>query len=75
MSAKAKVRRTKGTLADGRQILYFDDSEPFVSGGASRDTPDLRPLGEASRAGERRLDPLTSRQESCSRRAASVWRT
>ena len=40
MSAEAKVRRTKGSLADGRQILYFDDSEPFVSGGASRDTPD-----------------------------------
>jgi UDPglucose--hexose-1-phosphate uridylyltransferase len=59
MSARATVRRTEGTLADGRQILYFDDSEPYLSGGATRDTPDLRPLGEASVAGERRLDPLT----------------
>ena len=59
MTGWAGVRRTAGTLADGRQILYFDDSEPYLSGGASRDVADHRPLGEASVAGERRLDPLT----------------
>jgi UDPglucose--hexose-1-phosphate uridylyltransferase len=59
MTAWPGVRRTVGTLADGREILYFDDSEPYLSGGVSRHVPDERPLGEASVAGERRLDPLT----------------
>ena len=59
MSGPAAVRRTAGTLADGRQILYFDDSEPYLSGEATRDVPDERPLGPASVAGERRYDPLT----------------
>ena len=53
------VRRTKDTLADGRELFYFDDSEPFVSGDATRVTPDKRPLGPAATGGERRYDPLT----------------
>ncbi|WP_324649698.1 galactose-1-phosphate uridylyltransferase [Georgenia sp. H159] len=38
------VRKTRGTLADGREIIYFDDSEPYVSGGATRRLDDPRPL-------------------------------
>jgi UDPglucose--hexose-1-phosphate uridylyltransferase len=32
----ARVRRTRGHLADGRGLIYFDDSEPFVSGRSDR---------------------------------------
>ncbi|HEY8718278.1 galactose-1-phosphate uridylyltransferase [Pengzhenrongella sp.] len=38
------VRRTSTTLADGRELIYFDDSEPFVSGAATRRLDDPRPL-------------------------------
>ncbi|WP_413452246.1 galactose-1-phosphate uridylyltransferase [Georgenia phoenicis] len=38
------VRKTRGRLADGRDIIYFDDSEPYVSGGATRRLDDPRPL-------------------------------
>ncbi len=54
-----KVRRTRDVLADGRELFYFDDTEPFVSGDATRVVPDTRPLGPAGVAGERRRDPLT----------------
>jgi len=27
-----RVRRTSTTLADGRELIYFDDSEPYLSG-------------------------------------------
>lgn len=40
----AAVRRTATRLADGRELLYFDDSEPYVSGGATRRLDDPRPL-------------------------------
>ncbi|WP_149204312.1 galactose-1-phosphate uridylyltransferase [Actinotalea subterranea] len=66
------VRRTATTMADGRELLYFDDSEPYVSGAATRRLDDPRPLGprfapvvgpdgvEHPPAGpEMRLDPLT----------------
>ena len=53
------VRRTCDVLADGRELFYFDDTEPFVSGAATRVVPDTRPLGPAGVAGERRRDPLT----------------
>ena len=39
-----RVRRTSTTLADGRELLYFDDSEPYVSGAATRRLDDPRPL-------------------------------
>jgi UDPglucose--hexose-1-phosphate uridylyltransferase len=42
--ARGRVRLTGGRLADSREIYYYDDSEPYRSGGASRDTPDTRPL-------------------------------
>ncbi|MPV36669.1 galactose-1-phosphate uridylyltransferase [Georgenia subflava] len=40
----ARVRRTATRLADGRELIYFDDSEPYVSGGATRRLDDPRPL-------------------------------
>lgn len=38
------VRRTRTSMADGRELLYFDDSEPYVSGAATRRLDDPRPL-------------------------------
>ncbi|MFH5821331.1 galactose-1-phosphate uridylyltransferase [Georgenia sp. AZ-5] len=38
------VRKTTTRLADGRELIYFDDSEPYVSGGATRRLDDPRPL-------------------------------
>ena len=40
----ARVRRTSTRLADGRELIYFDDSEPYVSGRATRRLDDPRPL-------------------------------
>jgi UDPglucose--hexose-1-phosphate uridylyltransferase len=44
MSDAAHVRRTAARLADGRDLFYFDDSEPYVSGAATRRLDDPRPL-------------------------------
>ena len=55
----ARLRRTATTLADGRELIYFDDTEPWLSGAQSRDAVDHRPLGERAAAGEMRLDALT----------------
>ena len=70
----ARVRRTATHLADGRELIYFDDSEPYVSGGATRRLDDPRPLGDRFEAAspddatgraaavqgpEMRRDPLT----------------
>ena len=38
------VRLTATRLADGRELLYFDDSEPYVSGTKTRRLDDPRPL-------------------------------
>ncbi|WP_345712536.1 galactose-1-phosphate uridylyltransferase [Kineococcus glutinatus] len=50
-------------MADGREIVYFDDSEPFLSGAAVREAVDTRPLPPAEdvvRGGSQvRRDPLT----------------
>lgn len=40
------VRRTATTLADGRDLFYFDDTEPYASGAATRRLDDPRPLGD-----------------------------
>ncbi|GMA88223.1 hypothetical protein GCM10025868_34730 [Angustibacter aerolatus] len=58
MTTEHRVRRSVGTLTDGREIIYFDDTEPYLSGEATRVVPDRRPLGPAGAAGERRYDPL-----------------
>jgi len=68
----AAVRRTPTTLADGRELIYFDDSEPYVSGRATRRLDDPRPLVDrfapvedadgvlhAITSPELRRDPLT----------------
>jgi UDPglucose--hexose-1-phosphate uridylyltransferase len=54
-----RVRRTSTTLADGRELIYFDDSEPYLSGATSREVVDERPLDGLPTAGTMRLDALT----------------
>lgn len=44
MSAGPAVRRTATRMADGRELVYFDDSEPYLSGAATRRLDDPRPL-------------------------------
>ena len=56
--AGGRVRRTAAQLADGRQILYFDDTEPFLSG-ATRHRPDMRQLNPAEAGSILRYDVLT----------------
>ncbi|MFI2755124.1 galactose-1-phosphate uridylyltransferase [Cellulomonas sp. P22] len=68
----ATVRRTATTLADGRDLLYFDDSPEYVSGQRTRRLDDPRPLTgrfadvtgpdgavRPFQGPEMRLDPLT----------------
>lgn len=61
--SKHPVTITKGTLADGRDIIFFDDSEPYVSGQKARTIVDPRPLGPCVlppvEAASIRRDPLT----------------
>ncbi|GAA1653529.1 galactose-1-phosphate uridylyltransferase [Georgenia ruanii] len=38
------VRKTTTRLADGRELTYYDDSEPYLSGAATRRLDDPRPL-------------------------------
>lgn len=49
------MTRTARTLADGREIIYFDD----VSAGTPRDAADTRPLEPHTSSSQLRLDPLT----------------
>jgi len=44
MPQEPLVRRTATTLSDGRELIYYDDSEPYLSGGATRRLDDPRPL-------------------------------
>ena len=55
----SRLRRTSTTLADGRELIYFDDSEPYRSGAERRDVADERPLGARTPSGTIRLDALT----------------
>ncbi len=57
--ASPRVRRSSTTLADGRELIYFDDSEPYRSGARRRDMADRRPLGDRAESGTMRLDALT----------------
>ena len=67
MTETQPVRRTRTTLADGRELIYFDDSAPYVSGGATRRLDDPRPLpdrfaaapADAPRGPQMRFDVLT----------------
>jgi UDPglucose--hexose-1-phosphate uridylyltransferase len=48
------IRRTSRLLADGREIIYFDDSPDAPP----RDAVDTRPLGYRAQAGQIRYDAL-----------------
>ncbi len=52
------MRRSAGQLADGRHIVYFDDTEPYVSG-VPRHRADTRDLPRAGTGSVLRLDALT----------------
>lgn len=53
------VRRTATTLADGRELLYFDDTEPYASGAATRQLRDTRELPATTVDSTMRYDVLT----------------
>ena len=55
----AAVRKTVTTLADGRQLIYFDDSPGYATGARTRDLVDTRPLPPATSESELRYDVLT----------------
>lgn len=57
--AGGAIRLTGGRLADSREILYFDDREPYRSGRAVRHRADTRPLPPAEGGSVLRLDVLT----------------
>jgi UDPglucose--hexose-1-phosphate uridylyltransferase len=58
--AGGRVRRTLNHLADGREIIYFDDRAPWVDGTRPRDAQDTRPLPHAAGGGSQlRYDVLT----------------
>lgn len=72
MTTTPAVRKTVTHMADGRELVYFDDSEPYVSGAATRRLDDPRPLPDrfapvfdehgvahAVTGPELRRDPLT----------------
>lgn len=54
-----QVHRTAGTLADGREIIYFDDSAPYITGRAQRSARDTRDLPTAEGGSALRYDVLT----------------
>src|SRR5919202_3750857 len=54
-----RVRRTETRMADGRQLLYYDDSEPYASGGATRELHDSRDLPPVATTSTMRFDVLT----------------
>lgn len=53
------MRITRTQLADGRELLYFDDTPEFVSGQRTRALVDERELPATSSASQLRQDPLT----------------
>ncbi|MDO5700931.1 MAG: galactose-1-phosphate uridylyltransferase [Bowdeniella nasicola] len=57
------VRKTATRLADGRELFYFDDSQPYVTGTTTRRLDDPRPLPDRfegmDNGPQMRRDPLT----------------
>ncbi|WKD61429.1 Galactose-1-phosphate uridylyltransferase [Corynebacterium ciconiae DSM 44920] len=53
------VSITRTHLADGRELIYFDDEPDYVAGTATRELHDSRDLPPASTVSEMRRDPLT----------------
>lgn len=58
MPAPAR-RRTATRLADGRELIYFDDREPYASGSATRKLTDERDLPPRQTGSTMRFDVLT----------------
>ena len=55
-------RRTRAHLADGREIIYFDDTEPYaVRRAQTRDLPDTRDLASPTRGRPDALRPAHRR--------------
>ncbi|MDO4898597.1 MAG: galactose-1-phosphate uridylyltransferase [Rothia sp. (in: high G+C Gram-positive bacteria)] len=58
-----QVKVSRGTLADGREIIFFDDSKEYVTGAKKRDARDSRPLEKRTlppqESASIRRDPLT----------------
>ncbi|AKK11476.1 galactose-1-phosphate uridylyltransferase [Corynebacterium uterequi] len=54
-----EFRVTRADMADGRELLYFDDDPAYVSGERTRDAVDSRELPQAHAECEIRRDPLT----------------
>ena len=57
--SRVPVRITRTRLADGRALTYYDDSEPYVSGAATRALHDPRDLRSGPAQPTMRLDVLT----------------
>ncbi|TCN49253.1 UDPglucose--hexose-1-phosphate uridylyltransferase [Rhodococcus sp. SMB37] len=53
------MRQTVTQLADGRELIFFDDTEPYVGGAATRAAHDRRELPTVVATSEVRIDPLT----------------
>lgn len=54
-----ELRITPATMADGRELIYFDDSPEYTSGQKQRTLEDPRDLPQAATESEIRKDPLT----------------
>jgi UDPglucose--hexose-1-phosphate uridylyltransferase len=57
--AQGRIRRSAGRLADGREIIYFDDSPRAVTGQVERVAPDTRSLPSLDGGPTMRFDVLT----------------
>ena len=53
------AHKSSAQLADGREIIYFDDTEPYLSGGVTRHVEDTRDLPPAEGGSSLRYDVLT----------------
>jgi UDPglucose--hexose-1-phosphate uridylyltransferase len=57
--AAGTVRQTTATLSDGREIVYYDDTEPYLSSGIPRHRKDERGLPRSRASSVLRYDVLT----------------
>lgn len=53
------IRKTTTALADGRELIYFDDTAPYADGSATRELRDSRTLDAVASTGTMRYDVLT----------------
>ncbi|MBM4474660.1 galactose-1-phosphate uridylyltransferase [Rhodococcus hoagii] len=53
------MRKTRTRLSDGRELIYFDDTEPYASGVVTRELHDGRDLVPVEAASTMRFDVLT----------------